>query len=286
MTSLVPSNVAPETLVDFVSPEVRRLLLNGLALAPAGANVIMQLSQLSVGHGVAESRVASGSLHRHPLKRTRTTLSYIMLAGFGTSDERSALRRAVNVQHRQVRSAPSDGVQYNALDPQLQLWVAACMYRGALDSVVLLYGNQDDATLDAVYRLCARFATSLQVPDTMWPIDRTAFEDYWSQALTTIEMDSTTRDYLRDLASLGFLPRPLRFTLGPMHRFITVGFLTPVFRDELGFTWGPRRQVIFDLVARSMAFVNRRLPRPVREFPWNLVLYDARRRVAGGRPLV
>lgn len=280
------SNVEPNISVGQVPREIRRLVLNGLALAPAGANVIMQLSQLRVGHGVVESRVTSGSLYRHPVKRTRTTLSYIMLAVFGTSEERSALRNAVNAQHRQVRSDPSDAMQYNAMDPELQLWVAACMYRGVLESVAFLYGEQEETTLDAVYRLCGRFATTLQVPDAMWPADRTAFENYWSRALTTIEMDSTTRGYLRDLASLGFLPRPLRFAFGPLHRFITVGFLPPVFRNELGFPWSPRRQAVFGAVLRSMATLNRALPRPMREFPWNLVLRDARRRMAAGRPLV
>jgi uncharacterized protein (DUF2236 family) len=160
------------------------------------------------------------------------------------------------------------------------------MYRGATDSVTFLYGAQDEATLDALYGLCARFATTLQVPDTLWPADRAAFELYWSRALATIEMDATTRGYLRDLASLGFLPRPLRLCFGPMHRFITVGFLEPVFRDQLGFRWSPRRQAIFDVLLRLMARVNGRLPRFVREFPWNVVLYDARRRIAGENPLV
>lgn len=286
MTSVEPRDVGTNASREHVAPALRRLLLNGFALAPAGANVIMQLSQLGVGHGVAESRVASGSLYRHPLKRTRTTLGYVMLAVFGTNEERATLRHAVNVQHRQVRSNPNDAVQYDAFDPELQLWVAACMYRGVTQSVAFLYGDQDDATLDALYGLCARFGTTLQVPDTLWPADRAAFDLYWSRALATIEMDSTTRGYLRDFASLGFLPRPLRLAFGPLHQFITVGFLEPVFRDELGLSWSPRRQVAFDAVLRLMAFVNRRLPRVIREFPWNLVTYDARRRIAAGRSLV
>ncbi|MBW4077757.1 MAG: DUF2236 domain-containing protein [Acidobacteria bacterium] len=271
---------------DSVSREVRRLILNGVALAPAGANVIMQLSQLGVGHGVVESRVVSGSLHRHPIKRTRTTLSYIMIAGFGTSEERAALRTAVNVQHRQVRSLPSDRVRYNAFDPYLQLWVAACMYRGVLDSVRFLYGDQQEGVLDEIYRLCSRFATTLQVPDSLWPADRTAFERYWDTALSTVQMDTVTRAYLRDFASLGFLPPVLRVTLGPAHRFITTGFLAPVFRDELGLNWSAWRQVVFDAALKILATLNRALPSPLREFPWNFVLRDARRRIALGRPLV
>lgn len=269
-----------------VSREVRRLIVNGFALAPAGANVIMQLSQLGVGHGVIESRVTSGSLYRHPVKRTRTTLSYIMIAGFGTEQERAALRAGVNAQHRQVRSLPSDTVRYNAFDTDLQLWVAACMYRGVLDSIAFLYGDQEQSTLDEIYEFCARFATTLQVSESMWPATRADFERYWQRAVSTIALDTTTREYLRDLASLGFMPTPLRKLLGPAHRFITTGFLAPVFRDQLGLVWSPWRQALFTVVLKSSATVNRILPTPVREFPWNLVLRDAKRRIALGRPLV
>ncbi|MHB1209242.1 MAG: oxygenase MpaB family protein [Acidimicrobiales bacterium] len=285
-TPMGSTNKGSASTSDAVSTEIRRLILNGMALAPAGANVIMQLSQLGVGHGVVESRVVSGSLHRHPIKRTRTTLSYIMIAGFGTPDERAALRTAVNVQHRQVRSLPSDRVRYNAFDPELQLWVAACMYRGVLDSVRFLYGDQQEGVLDEIYRLCGRFATTLQVPDSLWPADRSAFERYWHAALSTVQMDTVTREYLRDFASLGFLPRALHVTLGPAHRFITTGFLAPVFREELGLSWGPWRQVLFDATLKMLATLNRVLPSPLREFPWNFVLRDARRRIALGRPLV
>ena len=272
--------------IEEIPPELRRLLMNGLALVPAGANVIMQLAQLGVGHGVAESRVPSGSLYEHPIKRTRTTLSYVMLACFGTSEERVFLRRAVDRQHRSVYSNVADEVQYNAFDPALQLWVAACMYRGVVDSVSFLYGEQDEATRDALYQVCGRFATTLQVPVEMWPKTRAAYESYWTHAVAAIQMDSTTRDYLSNFASLGFLPLPLRAVFGPAHRFMSVGFLAPEFREALGVKWSERDQRIFVIVLRLLSSVNRVLPRVAREWPWNMVLHDARRRIATGRPLI
>src|SRR6202166_5010589 len=108
----------------------RRLLLSGLALAPAGANVIMQLSRLPIGHAVVESKVESGALRTHPIKRTRTTLAFILVALSGTDHERAVIRREVNAQHRLVRSDHDGAVAYDALDPDLQLWVAACMISG------------------------------------------------------------------------------------------------------------------------------------------------------------
>jgi uncharacterized protein (DUF2236 family) len=160
------------------------------------------------------------------------------------------------------------------------------MYQGVLDSVNFLYGEQSGDVLDEIYRFSARFATTLQVPDSLWPSDRESFERYWTSALTTVEMDAATRGYLRDFVSLGFLPRAVRVVLGPINRFVTTGFLTPVFRDALGVPWGPRRQALFRELLRLLAALNRVLPSALREFPWNFVLRDARRRIASGRPIV
>jgi uncharacterized protein (DUF2236 family) len=269
-----------------MAPDIRGRLISGLALAPAGANVIMQLSRLPIGHAIAESKVESGSLRHHPVKRTRTTLAFIMVALFGADHERAALRREINAQHRLVHSGLDDEVAYDALDPELQLWVAACMFRGVIDTVTLLYGPVGEEGFAALLKRCAPFATTLQVSESRWPVDRTSFEEYWNGALRDVHMDDVTRAYLRGLASLAFLPAPLARLLGPSHRFLTVGFLPSPFREELGLSWSPRNQVIFEQLLARAAVVNRHLPRVIREFPWNLVEYDTRRRIAHGRAVL
>lgn len=266
--------------------ELRESMTSGLALAAAGANVIMQLSMAPIGHGVAESVVHSGSLVRHPFKRTRTTLGYIMIALFGTEHERDVLGREVNRQHRLVRSGPESPVAYNAFDPELQHWVAACMYRGACDALSALHGEVAPATLDALYANCARFATTLQVPPAMWPRDRDAFETYWNEQLREVAMDEITRAYLRSIARLDFLARPLRAMFGPLHEVLTVGFLPEPFRAELGLAWNPRREAVFRSFMALARRAHRLAPRPLREFPLNLALWDARRRIRRGRALV
>jgi uncharacterized protein (DUF2236 family) len=262
------------------------MLMNGLALAPAGANVVMQLSRLPVGRGVAESRVASGALTRRPIKRTRTTLGYIAVALLGSDDDRSQLRREVNRQHREVRSRDGDDVAYDAFDVDLQLWVAACMYRGALDAAQFIHGSMSDELLDELYAHCARFATTLQVPPEQWPQTRETFEEYWSSTVVLVEMDDVTRAYLRGIATLTFLPRPLRVGVGSLHEFVTAGFLAEPFRSELGLSWDERRQRRFSAMLRVAVAVHRRAPRLVREFPLNLVWWDTRRRFRSGRSFV
>jgi len=262
------------------------MLMNGLSLAPAGANVVMQLSRLSVGHGVAKSRVDSGALTRHPIKRTRTTLGYILVALLGDDEDRAFVRREVNRQHQKVYSLADDAVTYSAFDPDLQLWVAACMYQGALEAVTFVYGSQSSATLDELYSCCARFATTLQVSPAQWPENREAFDTYWRTSLELIAMDDVTRSYLRDVISLSFLPKVLRIGFGPLHEFVTAGFLPEVFRQELGIAWSDALQRRFDALTRVAAVTHRVLPRRVREFPLNLVWWDTRRRLRLDRPFV
>jgi len=269
-----------------LEPELRALIMNGLALSAAGANVIMQLSRAPVGRGVMESRVDSGSLYLHPIKRTRTTLGYLMIAMLGTQRERDALRLEVNRQHQRVVSGPDSDVEYSAFDPALQLWVAACMYRGFEDVLRAFHPPLPAATLDTLYERSSRLATTLQVPPSMWPADRDAFDAYWHSSLDLVHVDAPTRDYLRGVASLSFLPAPLSRTLGPLHRVLTTGFLPERFRSELELPWNRVRQTLFTAMTATLKLVHRRLPRVVREFPLNLALTDARRRLRFGRHFV
>ena len=272
------------TAIAEQPPEIVVKSISGVALAAAAANVIMQLARLPVGHGVAESTVDSGRLDKHPIKRTRTTLSYIAVAMLGTDAERATMRAEVNRAHRQVRAR--EPVRYNAFDRELQLWVAACLYQGTEMIYELLYGAPSAEQAAQLYRYGARFGTTLQVDPDMWPRDRAAFEEYWQAGLAKIEMDDVTRGYLRDLTELRFLPPPVHWTFGRPHRFLTVGFLPQPFRDELGYPWTPRDQARFDRVTRVLALGNRALPRRARAFPFNLCLRDVRRRIRRGRPVV
>jgi uncharacterized protein (DUF2236 family) len=280
-----PARPPPEP--PALTPDLLEDLLDAVApFAAATANVIMQLAWLPVGRGVAESRVESGRVDLHPIKRLRTTLSYVLIATYGTEFERLALRDEVNRAHAQVRSRPGDPVAYNAFDPQLQLWVAACIYTGVRDTYVWLHGTADSETLDAIYRHSKRFGTTLQVPEQLWPADRDAFEEYWNAGLERIKMDDVTRRYLTDLAGLRFLPLPLRITLGSVNQLLTGGFLEPCVRNELGLPWTTNHERAFDALTGTVALVNRRLPRIVRKFPLNVYVWDVRRRLHNGRPVV
>ncbi|GAA0963783.1 oxygenase MpaB family protein [Actinocorallia libanotica] len=288
MTSAVapPPPERHKTFQDEPIPQVARDTLNGFALSLAMSNVVMQLSNIKVGYGVAESKVETGRLDKHPIKRGRTTLTFLAVASNGTAAEREYLRKEINRAHRQVHSEPGAAVRYNAFSPDLQLWVAACLYRGSVDLIKALdlpLGREDMA---AFYRHSARFATSLQVSPDMWPADLEAFDAYWNEEVKKLEVDDYTRGFLHDLATLGFLPSPVQRLFGPFMLFLTAGFLPQEFRDLLGLKWNRRSQFLLDRYVRLAAAVNRVMPAAAREFPFNVYLWDFRRRMRKGLPVV
>ncbi|HEY1439545.1 MAG TPA: oxygenase MpaB family protein, partial [Mycobacterium sp.] len=167
----------------------------GVTLLAGPANVIMQLARPGVGYGVLESRVESGRADLHPIKRARTTFTYLTVAVAGSDAQKEAFRRAVNRAHAQVYSTPESPVQYHAFDVDLQLWVGACLYKGVVDIYRTFIGELDDEEADRHYREGMTLATTLQVPPEMWPPDRAAFDRYWQESLAKVHIDDAVRDY-------------------------------------------------------------------------------------------
>ncbi|ORV97523.1 oxygenase MpaB family protein [Mycobacterium kyorinense] len=264
--------------------------LMGVALLAGPANVIMQLARPGVGYGVLESRVESGRVDLHPVKRARTTFTYLAVASAGSDEQKAAFRRAVNRAHAQVYSTDESPVQYNAFDPELQLWVGACLYKGGVDIYRIFVGEMDDEEAERHYREGMALGTTLQVPPEMWPADRAAFDKYWQESLDKVHIDDAVREYLYPIAVGRMpgvtLPGPVQRRLDSFGLLITAGFLPQRFRDEMRFPWDAAKQRRFDRLMAVLRTVNNLMPRFVRKFPFNVLLWDLDRRIKTGRPLV
>ncbi len=114
-------------LADFVG--------ESMLLIGAGATVLLQLAVPGVGRGVAEH---STTLER-PLDRLRTTMTFVYAVTLGSAEEKQTVVRLVNRAHVPVRSK-----RYNAFDPELQLWVAATLYRNGFDMYERFFGRLSD----------------------------------------------------------------------------------------------------------------------------------------------
>ncbi|MFZ0907190.1 MAG: oxygenase MpaB family protein [Mycobacterium sp.] len=264
--------------------------LMGMALLLGPANVIMQLARPGVGYGVVESRVESGRVDLHPIKRARTTFTYLAVAMVGTDAQKAAFSRAVNRAHAEVYSTPDSPVEYNAFDPDLQLWVAACLYKGGVDFYRTFIGEMDAQDADRHYREAVVLGTTLQVPAEMWPPDRAAFDRYWQQQLDKVHIDDTVREYLYPIAAGRIrgvpLPTVVRRQPEKLGLLITTGFLPQRFREEMHLAWDAAKQRRFDRLIAVLRTVNNMMPSFIRRFPFNVLLWDLDRRIKAGRPLV
>ncbi|OBJ89897.1 hypothetical protein A5640_25155 [Mycobacterium asiaticum] len=256
------------------------------AFAAGAANVIMQLSRPGVGYGVVESKVDSGNLLKHPWKRARTTFQYLAVAVFGSPKDRTAFRAAVDGAHRHVKSTPESPVRYNAFDRDLQMWVAACLFVGLEDTYQLLRGPMNDEQAEQFYRSAWTLGTTLQVREDQWPPTRKAFDDYWIEACRQVEVGEVVGNYLMELIDLRMINPLLRLPFHRLLKFLTVGFLAPVFRNALGVSWSKAKQRRFEYLFLLVAFVNRFLPPFVRQGGSHVLLADVRSRVRRGRPLI
>jgi uncharacterized protein (DUF2236 family) len=256
------------------------------SFAAGAANVIMQLSRPEVGYGVAESKVDSGNLLKHPWKRARTTFQYLAVAVLGNDDDRAAFRAAVDTSHRHVKSTPDSPVRYNAFDRELQMWVSACLFVGLEDTYQLLRGEMTPEQAEQFYRSAWPLGTTLQVTEDQWPPTRTEFDEYWRTACERVSIDDRVRTYLLDLINLKMINPMLALPFRPLLKFLTTGFLAPVFRDAMGLSWSNSKQRLFEWLFLTVAFVNRFLPVFIRQGGSYVLLADVRRRVRAHRALV
>jgi len=244
----------------------------------------MQVGEFTGGYGAAGEKELFRQGKAHGQRPEDGT------AVAGNDAQKAAFRRAVNRAHAQVYSTPDSPVQYNAFDPDLQLWVAACLYKGGVDFYRMFVGELDEQDADRHYRDGIVLGTTLQVPPEMWPPDRAAFDRYWQDQLDKVHIDDSVRDYLYPIAvgrvRAVSLPEPLRRLPERLALLLTTGFLPQRFRDEMRFSWDAAKQRRFDRLIAMLRTMNNVLPRFVRRFPFNVLLWDLDRRIKAGRPLV
>ncbi|MGN5238541.1 oxygenase MpaB family protein [Rhodococcus sp. SJ-3] len=262
-----------ESVGDLVSP------LGGTINA---ANVIMQLADPGVGQGVVDSSVDSGRADLHPIKRARTTGTYLAVAVFGTETDREYLRETVRKIHARVVSEPNADVSYSANSPRLQLWVAVCLLKYFIDQHEFLHGPLTENEYTSVLSDGITLATTLNVRPDSWPRTRDEYDALWREGLTRISMNDGVREYLTRLCNLSFLEmrlgragRAAHEIFGRDFELITRGALPPEFRKVMHYDWTADDQRRFDRYLRTMRAVHRMTPH-VWRLLWHVYLVDMR----------
>ena len=246
-----------------------------ILLAGGARAILLQLALPAVGRGVAEH----SDFTSDPLRRLRHTLTYLYVLVYGTPDEVARITGFVNRAHTPVHSGPSAAApEYDAFDPDQQLWVAATLYDSAITVYQSVFGELGADDAESLYRQYAVIGTALQMPAALWPDDRAAFAEYWRTTHPLLRVDLDAARVSRDLLHPRAAPLWIR-ALMPAVRFLTAGWLDPALRDGFGLPWSARRQRAFDRVVRVLAVVYPRLPARLRQWPARHYLAAFRRSV-------
>lgn len=264
-----------DSLGDLVSP------LGGTINA---ANVIMQLAVPGVGQGVIDSTVDSGRADLHPVKRARTTGTYLAVAVFGNDDDRAYVRESVRRIHARVASVPGATVGYSANSPGLQLWVAVCLLKYFIDQHEFLHGPLTEEEYQRILRDGATLGTTLNVRPESWPTTREEYDELWRTGTNGISMTDDVRTYLTHLCELRFLEIRMGRVGYLIHRafgrsfeLVTRGALPPEFRDVMHYEWTTDDQRRFDRYLSTLRTVHRVTP-GLWQLPWKAYLLDMRLR--------
>jgi uncharacterized protein (DUF2236 family) len=238
----------------------------GIILAGGGRALLLQLAHPSVGRGVAEH----SDFANNPLGRLHGTLSYVYAVASGTDEDVAAMRRVVNKAHAPVR-----GAGYTAMDPDLQLWVAATLYQTAISIYEDVYQPLDPDVAESVYREYAILGTVLQMPESLWPATRADFDAYWAAQLALLEVDDEVRAVARTL----FRPKKWRLRpLMPIVKFATSALLPAHVRPMFELKWSARKQASFDRIWGLVTWAYKQYPVQVRSLPRDYYLRKLRSR--------
>jgi uncharacterized protein (DUF2236 family) len=184
----------------------------------------------------------TGMYDRNPWKRLQRTLILTYTLTFGTRAEADAAAERINSVHERIHGVdPVTGKTYDALDPELLLYVHACLVDSALLFERLTVGGLDDAGRQRFHEEQMLAAEMMRVPRAMIPPTVPALRAW----LADVEDrgDLLVTEGARRVYEL-FLDPPAeaewRPVLGPVSR-LAFGTLPPVVREMYGIRMSPAK---------------------------------------------
>jgi uncharacterized protein (DUF2236 family) len=212
---------------------------------------------------------------------------------FGTPEEKAAMKAWVDRAHSRVKGEVQSGQRkneaYDAMNPELQLWVAATIYASMVGMYEKVYGELPPLKAELVYQAYACMGTSLQVPREMWPADRKAFRVYWDDMIANkLSVTPDARGVLDELFHPKGLPlwaRPIAWVLLPIVRPLTIEQLPPNIRDGFGLKSTRSTRAIAGLFMSTVAVTYPITPGFIRHWQksYSLRLLRKRMKKRGGK---
>lgn len=185
----------------------------------------------------------TGMYDRNPWKRLQRTLILTYTVTFGTKAEADAAATKINDVHTRINGVdPVTDKRYDALDPELLLYVHACLVDSAMLFERLTVGRLDDAGRQRFHQEQMLAAEMMRVPRAMIPPTVPALRAWLADFEDRGELQVT--EGARRVHEL-FLDPPedaeWRPILGAVSR-LAFGTLPPRLREMYGIDVGPLKE--------------------------------------------
>jgi uncharacterized protein (DUF2236 family) len=179
-----------------------------------------------------------------PYDRLARTAAVLDTIGFGSREAADRATRRVRAMHRRVRGVTEDGVPYAADDPELLLWVLACL----VDSALVVYGKYVRSLSweerDAYWRDYKVVGNLFGLADADMPETIVDFDAYMAGMIGggALRVSPAARELAVRIVLKPPVPLPARPLLELANQ-ITVGLLPPEVRRQYGLRWDPAREL-------------------------------------------
>lgn len=220
----------------------------------------------------------TGFYERNPWKRLERTLQLTFTITFGTRREAMDAVRRINLVHRDIHGIDSvTGLPYDAMDPDLLLWVHACLLDSQLLFERLTVGKLDDEGREQYHREQMAGAELLGLDRGKIPATVAELSAYVDEVVASgiLKVTEDTRKVVRLIRTP---PRDVPWR--PVLRQVAwwaFATLPKALREQYGVDWNPLKEFRLRASLGSLKLVRPLLPSRFRE------ILPARRR-PGGKP--
>lgn len=223
--------------------------------------ILMQAAHPLVIAGASES----GFYERDPWRRLERTLMLTYALTFGTRADANRAADRINEVHRHVHGVdPVTGLRYDAFDPDLLLWVHACLVDSALRFEELTVGSLTAAERERFHQEQMTAAELLRLPRDRIPPTVAGLRAYIDDVAGSGVLRVTAAS--ERVASL-FRDPPREAQWRPILRRVAgwaFGTLPPSLRRAYGVRWNIVREARMRVELRALRSVRPAIPRRFR----------------------
>ncbi|MFA1550795.1 oxygenase MpaB family protein [Actinomadura chokoriensis] len=248
---------------------IRVITQEGALIAAGGAASLLQTAHPKVAQGVYDHSYTADD----PARRLRNTMGWLYVVQFGTKEEAETLSALVTKGHDSIT-----GPDYEANDPELQVWVAATLFAVATQFYQVLFRRKfSQAELEEFYQQTKIYATILGCPEGRMPETYRDFREYYAGMLNSLRVNDVSRAVAEQVLHPRLPGGPLGAPGLMMIRLLTAGLMPEPIRVQYGWKWSRAREVRFRLLVALLGTVYPRLPVRIRTLPRDVYLRSTRK---------